>query len=122
MLQPFRLEYFGTFALILPICRLIDDLRERARRVRVAPGSLGAGGVAVVPPLPGLPGPQAGLPPRDPPSLPRYAGDLPAAEGRLPPGPGRGPRRAQQRALHPLSFRMLGHRQQFHPPAAACRR
>lgn len=28
MLQSFRMHYFGTFAVILPLCRLIDDARE----------------------------------------------------------------------------------------------
>ena len=37
LLQTFRLHYFGTFALILPLCRLIDDARElRPAPLRVA--------------------------------------------------------------------------------------
>lgn len=40
LLQTFRLHYFGTFALILPLCRWIDDAWEghplRARRRRLA--------------------------------------------------------------------------------------
>jgi hypothetical protein len=63
MLQTFRLHYFGTFALILPICRLIDDLRELrpalfASRAR----SLAMGALAVAPLLPGLLGLQVGHP------------------------------------------------------------
>ena len=48
LLQTFRLHYFGSFALILPLCRLIDDARElrpsllASRARQTALGALGA--------------------------------------------------------------------------------
>lgn len=55
MLQTLRMHYFGSFALILPVCLLIDDLRLQrpalfASRHRVM--ALGALGAALI--LPGL--------------------------------------------------------------------
>lgn len=63
MLQSFRLHYFGSFALILPICRLIDDLRElRPALFASRRRSLALGALAVVPLLPQVLGLQVGHP------------------------------------------------------------
>jgi hypothetical protein len=53
MLQQYRLEYFGSFALILPLCLLFDDLRRAAAGSSRA-GSLGLGAAIVAATLPGL--------------------------------------------------------------------
>jgi hypothetical protein len=55
MLQTFRLQYFGSFALILPLCRLIDDARERHPQFFASRARAAAVGVLVILPLlPGL--------------------------------------------------------------------
>jgi hypothetical protein len=64
LLQTFRMHYFGSFALILPLCRLIDDARERypaffASRPRAA----AVGALALLPLLPGLQGLKVVYPP-----------------------------------------------------------
>jgi hypothetical protein len=64
LLQTFRLHYFGSFALILPLCRLIDDARARypaffASRPRAA----AAGALVLLPLLPGLQGLKVAYPP-----------------------------------------------------------
>ena len=55
LLQTFRLHYFGTFALILPLCRLLDDAREaRPALFASRPRLLALGALAIAPLLPGL--------------------------------------------------------------------
>jgi hypothetical protein len=55
LLQAFRLHYFGSFALILPLCRLIDDARElRPALFASRPRAAVLGALAVAPMLPGL--------------------------------------------------------------------
>jgi hypothetical protein len=61
MLQSFRLHYFGSFALILPLCRLIDDLREQRPALFASrPRAVALGALLVAPLLPGLLALQAG--------------------------------------------------------------
>jgi hypothetical protein len=52
MLQQFRLHYFGSFALTLPLCLLIDDLRRTPRGTLAAPIATAAAGLAMLPMLP----------------------------------------------------------------------
>jgi hypothetical protein len=50
LMQSFRLHYFGSFALILPLCRLIDDARElRPHLFASWPRRIALGAVAVAP-------------------------------------------------------------------------
>jgi hypothetical protein len=50
LLQAFRLHYFGSFALILPLCRLIDDARElRPQLFASWPRRLALGALVVAP-------------------------------------------------------------------------
>ena len=51
MLQSFRMHYFGTFAVILPLCRLIDDARELRPAFFASPSRRLALGALVVAPL-----------------------------------------------------------------------
>ena len=61
LLQSFRLHYFGSFALILPLCRLVDDLRERSPGLFASrPRAAALGALLVAPLLPGLLALQAG--------------------------------------------------------------
>jgi|KBSMisStandDraft_5_1062788.scaffolds.fasta_scaffold02446_12 hypothetical protein len=56
LLQSFRFHYFGSFALILPLCRLIDDARElRPELFASWPRRIALGAIAVVPLLACLP-------------------------------------------------------------------
>jgi hypothetical protein len=57
MLQQFRLHYFGSFALTLPLCLLIEDLRRAPPGTlarRAAPFALAAAALAMLPMLPML--------------------------------------------------------------------
>ena len=53
MLQQYRLEYFGSFALVLPLCLLFDDLRRSARASSRA-WSIALGVALAAATLPGL--------------------------------------------------------------------
>jgi len=48
LLQTLRFHYFGTFALILPICQLIDDARERNAALFASRARAAAFGMVVV--------------------------------------------------------------------------
>jgi hypothetical protein len=55
LLQTFRLHYFGSFALVLPLCRLIDDLRERRPSLLASrPRALAAAALGTAALVPGL--------------------------------------------------------------------
>ena len=55
LLQTFRLHYFGSFALVLPLCRLIDDARElRPALLASRSGALALGALAAASLVPGL--------------------------------------------------------------------
>ena len=55
LFQSFRMHYFGTFALILPLCRLLDDARElRPGLFASRPRKLALGALVVAPQLIGL--------------------------------------------------------------------
>ena len=55
LLQTFRLHYFGSFALVLPLCRLIDDARElRPSLLASRPRQLALGALAAAALVPGL--------------------------------------------------------------------
>jgi len=54
LLQQYRLEYFGSFALILPACVLFDDLRRAPATPRSRAWSIGLAALIVAALLPGL--------------------------------------------------------------------
>ena len=116
LLQTFRLHYFGEFALILPLCRLIDDARElRPAFFASRPRRLALGVLVTAPLLVCLLGLKYEYWARRRHQRRVQAGAtrLRGARRRVPQGARHRPRRARRRASHPLSLRLRGDRQQL---------